>query len=152
MRRYGLLTGAPPDEAWRKPIRRAARWIERKLLPADLDKPHAGLLPAGFSAEHLGPNDYYYWDDFWGAAGLASAAKLLDRLGAPGEAAARREESRDLLRSVERSLEAAARRLGRPLMPAAPSRRMDAGAIGSLVAAYPLGLLPPHDERIAETS
>ena len=41
-----------------------------------LDEIDAGLLPAGFSAEHLGPNDYYYWDDFWGLAGLIAAARL----------------------------------------------------------------------------
>ena len=39
---------------------------------------HAGLLPAGFSAEHLGPNDFYYWDDFWSIAGLQAAAKFAE--------------------------------------------------------------------------
>ena len=33
--------------------------------------------PPGFSAEHLGPNDYYYWDDFWCVAGLRAAAYLV---------------------------------------------------------------------------
>jgi hypothetical protein len=26
---------------------------------------------------HLGPNDYYYWDDFWGIPGLRCAGELV---------------------------------------------------------------------------
>jgi len=36
-----------------------------------------GLMPAGVSAEHLGPFDYYYWDDFWSLRGLLDGAELL---------------------------------------------------------------------------
>jgi Zn-finger nucleic acid-binding protein len=38
-------------------------------------------LPPGFSAEHLGPNDYYYWDNFWALAGLKAAAEMVKRNG-----------------------------------------------------------------------
>jgi hypothetical protein len=54
-----------------------------KLTIASLNeagKLHNGLLPAGFSAEHLGPNDYYFWDDFWSVSGLFSASKILNSL------------------------------------------------------------------------
>lgn len=52
----------------------------RKRLPKN-KTPHAGLLPPGFSAEHLGPNDYYYWDNFWALAGLKAAAEMVKRNG-----------------------------------------------------------------------
>jgi hypothetical protein len=36
-------------------------------------------------------------------------------------------------------------------MPAAPTRRLDAGAIGSLSGDYPLLLVPPADQRVLDT-
>ncbi|HWX49301.1 MAG TPA: hypothetical protein VNZ61_14705 [Roseomonas sp.] len=54
-----------------------ARWIRDNRSPF-------GLLPSGWSAEHLGGADTpHYWDDFWGIAGLWEAAQLATRLGAP---------------------------------------------------------------------
>ncbi|MDZ7809018.1 MAG: hypothetical protein U5L11_01315 [Arhodomonas sp.] len=72
--RYHEVTGEELPEAWLQALRRGARWIARKRTDAHGDAPHAGLLPAGFSAEHFGPNDYYYWDDYWSVAGLQAAA------------------------------------------------------------------------------
>ncbi|MFP5344729.1 MAG: hypothetical protein ACLGGU_03675, partial [Gammaproteobacteria bacterium] len=151
MRRYCELTGRAPKREWRRAIVQGARWIVRKRLPEETDAPYAGLLPAGFSAEHLGPNDYYYWDDFWGIAGLHSAAALCKLAG---EDALREEFTREaekFRRSVERSLAGAAERLGRPAMPASPCRRLDAGAIGSLSAGYPAQLCAPDDPRLLDT-
>ncbi|MCL4801328.1 MAG: hypothetical protein KJ025_17175 [Burkholderiales bacterium] len=151
MRRFTQLAGRKPKRAWRKAIRRGAEWIIAKRRPADGDAPHAGLLPAGFSAEHLGPSDYYYWDDFWAVAGLRAAAEMLAAVGQPRHAAGFTNAALDLVRSIDRSLEHAARRLGRPAMPASPYRRMDAGAIGSLAAGYPLELHAAYDERLRDT-
>jgi hypothetical protein len=49
-------------------VLRGAFWIERKRQQTR-QKPssHFGLLPAGLSAEHLGPSDFYYWDYFLGS-------------------------------------------------------------------------------------
>ena len=80
MQRFCELTGRPPKQDWWPAIRAGAAWISRKRLREERDSPHAGLLPAGFSAEHLGPNDFYYWDDFWGVAGLRAAAALAGRI------------------------------------------------------------------------
>ncbi len=57
-----------------------ARWIRDNRSPY-------GLLPSGWSAEHVGDKDQpHYWDDLWGLAGLYEAARLAERVGA-GEAA-----------------------------------------------------------------
>ena len=145
------MTGRAPKLAWRQAIYRGARWIRRKRLSDQLTEPHAGLLPAGFSAEHLGPNDYYYWDDFWSVAGLRAAADLAERFGDPAPAAEFRGEAERLLSAILRSLERAPHRTGHAI-PASPHRRMDAGAIGSLVADYPLRLWEPNDSRVRATA
>ncbi len=150
--RFCRLTNRPPAASWLEPVRRAAGWLIDKRLPRTPDSPRAGLLPAGFSAEHLGLNDYYYWDDFWGVAGLRAAAFLLTQTGETERAGRFDAEAADLLACIDRSLEHAAARLGKPAMPAAPGRRLDAGAVGNLVAGYPLGLYAPADRRLLATT
>ncbi len=149
LQRYFALTGQASTPDWHGPILRGARWIMRKRLADNLDSPHAGLLPAGFSAEHLGPNDYYYWDDFWGIAGLRAAqAMLAEQDPAHGKVFAQAAE--DFAAAVDRSLAGCAQRLGRPAMPASPYRRLDAGAIGSLALGYPVQLCAPDDPRLLD--
>jgi hypothetical protein len=151
MHQFCRLVGQAPKPGWYSAIVRGARWIIRKRLAEDSNVVHAGLLPAGFSAEHLGPNDYYYWDDFWGIAGLRSAAALCERIG---DGALRDEflrEARAFQQAVDRSLAKVQGRLNRPAMPASPHRRLDAGAIGSLVVGYPLQGCGPHDPRLLAT-
>jgi hypothetical protein len=58
----------------------------------------------------------------------------------------------DLSHAIDRSLETVAARIGRPAVPAAPYRRLDSGAIGSLVAGYPLQLWEPDDPRLLDTA
>ena len=53
--------------------------------------------------------------------------------------------------AIERSLSVTAAKRGQPGIPASPHRRMDCGAIGSLVASYPLGLWQPRDPRMLAT-
>ncbi len=112
---------------------------------------HYGLLPPGPSAEHLGPSDYYYWDDFWGLAGLNQAARAAEWIGQPKDAAKLKANAESFRQDVEASLADAAARLGRPAMPASPYRRLDSGMIGNLVALYPLRLFAPDDPRITDT-
>lgn len=150
MQRFCRVTGCAPKPEWRQSIRRGAQWIARKREPEHSGLPHAGLLPAGFSAEHLGPNDYYYWDDFWGVAGLQAAEALLRTFDEPAARGAR-DEAQSLSAAIDRSLSGTRRRLGRAAMPASPYRRMDAGAIGSLAVGYPLQLCRPDDPRLLDT-
>ena len=150
--RYCALSGNRPPTSWRDGIYRGARWIARKRLADKPLSPHAGLLPAGFSAEHLGPNDYYYWDDFWGVAGLRAASQLAELYGDNREADDFRVEQAAFNDAIERSLDGVARRLGKAVIPASPHRRMDAGAIGSLATSYPLTLCDPSDPRLLATT
>lgn len=149
--RFCELTGRRPEPAWLAPIRRAWRWIARKRVSGTSHAPYAGLLPAGFSAEHLGPNDYYYWDDFWSVAGLRAAAHLLGALSRPDDGARCEAVAKDLQQAIDRSLALGRERLGRFAMPASCYRRLDSGAIGSVTAGYPLQLLETRDPRLLDT-
>jgi hypothetical protein len=152
LRRFAELTGRRLSPRWIKPIRKAVHWIHRKRLPADKGELHDGLMPAGFSAEHLGNNDYYYWDDYWSVAGLNAAAYLMDADGQDADAAGCQSEAADFLDAIDDSLARSQRIRGTQAIPASPHRRMDAGAVGSLVAGYPLGVLPPDDPRLLGTA
>ena len=151
MRRFCELTGQKPDPKWKRSIYQAAKWIQNKR---EFKKgSHLfGLLPVGFSAEHLGPNDYYYWDDFWGVAGLEAGAYLAKQFGDHDLAVQFWEQSEDLLRCTEASLKRIAEQTKENAMPASPHRRMDAGAIGSLAAGYPLQLFSAQDPRLLGTA
>ena len=130
---------------------KAVGWLNRKRLPKAPSSRHAGLLPPGFSAEHLGPNDYYYWDDFWGEAGLRAAASMLERGGQPDRAREAAASAEDFRESIAASFDRIPRERCQGAWPASPYRRMDAGAVGSLVADYPLQLFPPGEPRIMAT-
>lgn len=150
--RYESVTGSGSDSLETRVINKAARWIDRKRGTARMDDPHSGLLPAGFSAEHLGPNDYYYWDDFWGAAGLRAAQAILVRRREADKAAEVGKLAAAFEADIKRSLDALSpERVGKAI-PAAPGRRMDSGAIGSMVADYPLRLAWIPERRILATA
>jgi hypothetical protein len=151
MNKFCRLTATKPKETWIQPIIKGAKWIIRKRTPSNLDTAYAGLLPSGFSAEHLGPSDFYYWDDFWAVAGLNSAAQMLKETNYSSDAEEFKLQARDLMTSIERSLNICKQRIGRSAMPASPNRRLDSGAIGSLAACYPVQLFGPADERLLDT-
>jgi hypothetical protein len=154
--RHWRLTRVPElVESMVGPIAKGAHWIDRKRHARKAkrsDPALRGLFPAGVSAEHLGPFDYFYWDDFWGVAGLRAGAELLRAVDQRDAAAEADRCAASMWGDVERSLELTAKRLGTLAIPAGPRRRIDAGAIGSLVACAPLDLLPPDDPRICATA
>ena len=127
-------------------IRRGVIWIEKKRHDISFSKHKPkGLLPAGFSAEHLGPNDFYYWDNFWSLRGVTDAAEAARVLGLDSDAelfeSIRASYQRDLLDAIARDIEHSSAHV----LPAAPRRRPDAGMIGNIAAAYPLKLFHPED-------
>ena len=144
------LTGRNIPPEWMAAAEKAADWIGRKRLKRETDHGRRGLLPAGFSAEHLGPNDYYYWDDFWSLAGLRSAVRLAQRANRPDLADKYRREADAFDKDIRSSIAHVSGRTN-GAVPAAPYRRMDAGAVGSLVADYPLQLTAPDDRSIGLT-
>jgi len=131
---------------------KGARWIEHKRQQTK-HKPssHAGLLPASISAEHLGPMDHYYWDNFWCLAGVQGTALAARILGKDADAQRFSNSARAYWHAIERSLQCSDKRLGMACLPASPCRRMDSGAIGSLCAVYPLGLLKASHPRVVNT-
>ncbi len=149
--RFQQLTGQDFDENLIDSISKGARWIKRKRLSSKTNLPHAGLLPPGFSAEHLGPNDYYYWDNFWGTAGLKAAANIMKKSGKAKESEWIYKEGKDLEEKVLKSISTIPEKISQNGIPATPYRRLDAGAIGSMVADYPLQLFPVGDTRIINT-
>ena len=100
--------------------------------------PGRKILPPGFSAEHLGPADCYYWDNVWSLAGIRATQRAALALGRSADAASLKERydryARDLLEvsSADRV------RLG--VIPPAPGRAIEAGMIGSIAELYPLEL------------
>jgi len=146
LERYLVSTGRSLSKDWLKPMRKAARWIIRHRKSSSGAKD--GLFPAGFSAEHLGPVDHYYWDNFWGVAGLLAAARIEKTMGNNEEADHWKREGGYFLKAVEDSFHTA--RIQKAIA-AAPGRRMDAGAIGSMVADYPLQIFPDDYERLDQT-
>ncbi|MCX5700443.1 MAG: GtrA family protein [Candidatus Omnitrophica bacterium] len=152
MHRYCEMTGDVPPKEWIESIQKAGKWICKKLLSSNLQSPHAGLLPSGFSAEHLGPNDFYYWDDFWAVAGLKAAAFLCSAYKDNDRAHLFESQSQVLLESINQSLKMIEFRLKRLAIPASAYRRLDSGAIGSLVAGYPLRVFKQNDPRILDTA
>ena len=151
LQRYCSLTGEAPAPQWLQPVLKGARWIARKRVERGSELAHAGLLPAGFSAEHLGPNDYYYWDDFWAVGGLRSAAALATALNENSAATEFEAEAANMARAIDASLAGARARIGRSAMPASPYRRLDAGTIGSIVAGYPLQIFSAQDPRLLDS-
>jgi len=151
MRRFCELTGQKPDPKWKRSIYQAAKWIQNKR-EFKKGSNSCGLLPVGFSAEHLGPNDYYYWDDFWGVAGFRASAYLAKQFGDHDLANKFLGQAEDFLWCIEASLKMTAKQTKGNAMPASPHRRMDAGAIGSIVAGYPLQLFSAEDPRLLNTA
>jgi hypothetical protein len=132
---------------------KGTHWIVRKLASTRGKGPGAaGLMPAGVSAEHLGPFDYYYWDDLWAWRGLVDGAAVARRCGQPDAASSFDAAAARLRETLFASFADAAARMGCTAIPAGPTRGVDAGMIGSLAACYPLDLLAPDDPWIRGTA
>jgi len=148
--RYEQLTGERLGGEILQSLAKAVRWFRRKRVHAP-GTPHDGLLPAGFSAEHFGPNDYYYWDDYWAVAGLQGAAQIFQRRGDSRTADYCGQEAAAMSAAIARSLDAIPERRRKGGIPASPYRRLDSGAIGSMVADYPLQLVTLGDSALLST-
>jgi hypothetical protein len=120
-------------------VSRGGQWISETLA-----RSAGGLMPPGVSSEHLGPPDRYYWDSIWALSGLRSA-EALTRNPAFGRAAVR---LRNRLATAWATDMAA---LGREALVGAPGRGIDLGMIGTLVAWFPLDLVPADSPLLEGT-
>jgi hypothetical protein len=122
-------------------LQRAAEWIlKKKRTSKDTATTHRGLLPPSLSAEHFGTVDQYYWDSFWGLAGIRSAVEVA-HIAHKEELAARwKRDAERFAGDIHNSLERVAARFGREVIPASPSRPFDESAIGFVSGIYPLAL------------
>jgi hypothetical protein len=134
-----------------EPMVKGADWIVRTRKKQNEPGPTFGLLPPGFSAEHFGPNDFYYWDDFWGAAGLRDTAQAAEILGVRSAWVKYEEETGKFLADIRASLAHVERRIGRAVMTTGPYRRIDSAMIGAVAALYPLRLFDPFDPLMENT-
>jgi len=131
-------------EKWFPAMLRAVRWIETMCRKTTgVRTPHMGLLPAGFSAEHFGPNDHYFWDNFWALAGVKNVLWAAGRLCNQQQETRLRAFYEEYRHALNAALAAAQRRSGGSGLPCSPYRELDSAAIGNLVAIAPLDLFSP---------
>ena len=143
---HALTTGSPGVLArhWQD-MGKGARWIARaRRQERDPASPRFGLLPAGLSAEHFGPNDHYLWDNFWCLAGLDRLRLALTLWEAAPGGARRLAEwlatEADAYRADLRMHSARLTQRHGGLLPSSPYRQPDAACIGTLAALGPLDL------------
>lgn len=120
----------------KKQITKMLDWIEKTAAS------HGGVLPPGFSAEHLGPADWYLWDNFWALGGVKEILPYTKSLGLYDRASRIYD---NLAGALNRYLSAYS------YLPAALGRGKDAGMIGSIAAGYPLQLPEFADSRLMRT-
>ena len=117
-------------------IVKGAHWIETTQ--------QNGLMPPGWSAEHLGPSDQYYWDSIWSCAGLREAASAASILG-------KTRDAEQFMRAHGAMLEFLRDQFGSGPVPAAPGRTMDSAAVSILCSAWPLGLFSAREPSLIAT-
>jgi len=123
-------------------MRAGAQWIEHMLTKSRNTKTlHAGLMPAGFSAEHFGPNDHYYWDNFWSLQGLRDALWMAEMVGTAAEQKWLRELVAEFTADLEENMRTSFQRVQNAGLPSSPYRKVDSSAIGNLLAIAPLDLV-----------
>ena len=118
-----------------KPIYKMLHWLNQST------KTHQGILPPGFSAEHLGVSDWYLWDNFWAMGGISALFPFQELLP--------KYDLRTMYDTMLNNLNMYLKKY--KYYPAALGRRKDAGMIGSISAIYPLGLIEFYNKKMLET-
>jgi hypothetical protein len=123
---------------------KGAHWISRMCdRSRTAPSPHYGLLPAGFSAEHFGPNDHYYWDNFWSVGGLEYLVWAARQLGKLEDEKRMGQILVECRTDLDASIAASFRRTGCRGLPSSPYRNLDSACIGNLIGASPLEVTSP---------
>ncbi|NHJ38865.1 MAG: hypothetical protein FK731_02450 [Asgard group archaeon] len=134
-------------------IEKAAKWLilaRRKEKDELINGEYiTGLLPPGFSAEHLGPCDYFYWDNFWGVTGLREAtycAKLLQKESSDYLQKEYQLYLLDLFSSTSKLFD----KLG--YLPVGPYRECDSAMIANLCAYHPTKIWDKSNDILKKTA
>lgn len=146
--RFFACTGEAPFPNWENSLYKASQWIAKKRTSLGVAARHAGLLPAGFSAEHFGPSDFYYWDDIWSIAGLEQFASICSD---QHQAKKLRSIATELRLALQRSIASAPAFKRSGTVPTSPYRRMDSAAIAILAAVHPAQVWDSRDESLLAT-
>ncbi len=139
--------GGNPDllEMFYPSLIKGVKWIDKmRKSTLGAPSPHYGLLPPGFSAEHFGPNDHYYWDNLWSLAGLEAARWAASKLGNTRDTEWISGILREYRGDVDASMDWAWKKCGRKALPCSPYRSLDSAAIGNLVGVTPLDIVDPE--------
>lgn len=134
---------------WRY-LLRGCKWIveTRRKDFGDSKKPF-GLLPAGFSAEHFGPNDFYFWDNFWALRGLKEVYWVASVLHEKEAQSWLSHEIQSYLRDIQRHIIPFSRKGS--ALPSSPLRKPDTACIGILAAISPLDLFNVNTSWVENT-
>ncbi len=121
---------------------KGVKWIANtRLTHIDPDSPHYGLLPSGLSAEHFGPNDHYYWDNFWSLAGIKQVLWCTQILKRAKDRHWIQRLYEDYFDCLEQSVSRTGQRIQEQALPCSPYRWMDTAAIGNLAAISPMDII-----------
>lgn len=129
-------------------IKKGAEWIERKRNKYFESR---GLLPSSFSAEHFGPNDFYYYDDYFGLKGL------FDAYYSAKELEIRDDENKflsfysDFKKDVRMAIDEDQKRLNKKISVGAYGRKVDASMIATFTSIFPLRLDLLTKEEVLNT-
>lgn len=129
-------------------IYKGAIWIENKRKKYKESK---GLLPPGFSAEHFGPNDLYYYDDYFGLRGLLDASFVSNELNQKENEKIFNSYYEDFKKCIRDAIEDDQKRLNKKIVLGAYGRNIDASMIATFTSIFPLRLDILTKEEILNT-
>jgi len=118
-------------------IKKGAEWIKRKRKKY-VDS--YGLLPSSFSAEHFGPNDLYYYDDYFGLKGLLDASSLANEIGNKSDSENFLKYYLEFKNDVRKAIDKDQKRLDKKICVGAFGRNIDASIIATFTSIFPLNL------------
>ena len=118
-------------------IKKGAEWIERKRKKY-VDSYR--LLPSSFSAEHFGPNDLYYYDDYFGLKGLLDASSLANEIGNKNDSENFLKYYLEFKIDVRKAIDKDQKRLNKKICVGAFGRNIDASIIATFTSIFPLNL------------
>lgn len=118
-------------------VKKGAEWIEKKRKKYSESN---GLLPSSFSAEHFGPNDLYYYDDYFGLKGLLDASYLAGEINNKTDSDTFLKYYYDFKEDIRKAINKDQERIHKKICVGAFGRNIDASIIATFTSIFPLNL------------